>query len=371
MKRILFIDGSLSCGGAEVLLVNYANLLSKYYDVTILTSENYHNELSSKLNANIKCVSIINTSNYFIFRILQFIMMKILSYGILIRYLYYVKKIKLDEFDYVVPFLEGFSTNLVKKVNAIKYAWVHTDLIDNNWCYKKDKINEVYKNFNKIIFVSKGILKKYQLMYPTDNRFIAVHNMLDIDLIKQLSAESTINEYNSLFTIISVGRLEKVKGYERLLEVAIRLNKEGFLFKIIIIGNGSQYNYLKNMIVENQMEKVICLYGFQENPYKFINKADLFILPSFAEGLPNVLYEALILEKPVIATKNAGSLEVLNNGEYGMIVENSFNGIYSGLKMVLQSSDEYLKLALKAKKASQIVIEENNKIHKWLLNLFQ
>lgn len=159
MKRILFIDGSLSCGGAEVLLVNYANLLSKYYDVTILTSENYHNELSSKLNANIKCVSIINTSNYFIFRILQFIMMKILSYGILIRYLYYVKKIKLDEFDYVVPFLEGFSTNLVKKVNAIKYAWVHTDLIDNNWCYKKDKINEVYKNFNKIIFVSKGILK--------------------------------------------------------------------------------------------------------------------------------------------------------------------------------------------------------------------
>lgn len=248
---------------------------------------------------------------------------------------------------------------------------MHTDLIDNNWCYKKDKINEVYKNFNKIIFVSKGILKKYQLMYPTDNRFIAVHNMLDIDLIKQLSAESTINEYNSLFTIISVGRLEKVKGYERLLEVAIRLNKEGFLFKIIIIGNGSQYNYLKNMIVENQMEKVICLYGFQENPYKFINKADLFILPSFVEGLSNVLYEALILEKPVIATKNAGSLEVLNNGEYGMIVENSFNGIYSGLKMVLQSSDEYLKLALKAKKASQIVIEENNKIHKWLLNLFQ
>ena len=54
MKRILFIVGSLSCGGAEVLLVNYANLLSKYYDVTILTSENYHNELSSKLNANIK-----------------------------------------------------------------------------------------------------------------------------------------------------------------------------------------------------------------------------------------------------------------------------------------------------------------------------
>ena len=371
MKKILFIDGSLSCGGAEVLLVNYANLLSKYYDVTILTSENYHDELSNKLNKSIKYLSIINTSNYFIFRILQFIMMKILSYNILIKYLYYVKKVNLDEFDYVVPFLEGFSTNLVKKVNAIKYAWVHTDLIDNNWCYKKDEINEVYKNYNKIIFVSEEILRKYQLKYLTDNRFIAVHNMLDIDLIKKLSNESKVNEDNTLFTIISVGRLEKVKGYERLLEAAIRLNKEGLLFKVIIIGNGSQYDYLKNMIVENQMEKVIYLCGFQENPYKFIAKADLFILPSFAEGLPNVLYEALILEKPVIATKNAGSLEVLNNGEYGMLVENSLNGIYLALKKVLKSDDEYKKLTVKAKKASQIVIEENNKIHNWLINLFK
>lgn len=371
MKKILFIDGSLSCGGAEVLLVNYANLLSKYYDVTILTSENYHDELSDKLNNKIKYFSIINTSNYLIFRILQFLMIKILSYDILIKYLYYVKKIKLNRFDYVVPFLEGFSTNLVKKVDTIKYAWVHTDLIDNNWCYKKDEINEVYKNYNKIIFVSKGILKKYQMRYSTDNRFIAVHNMLDIDLIKKLSNESTINEDNALFTIISVGRLEKVKGYERLLEAAIRLNKDGFLFKVIIIGNGSLYDYLKNMIIENRMEKVIYLYGFQENPYKFINKADLFILPSLAEGLPNVLYEALILEKAVIATKNAGSLEVLNNGEYGMIVENSVNGIYSGLKTVMESDAEYQALTVKAKKASQIVIEENNKIRNWLINLFQ
>lgn len=371
MKKILFIDGSLACGGAEILLVNYANLLSKYYDVTILTAENYHDELSSKLNENIKYFSIINTSNYFVFRILQFIIMKILSYDVLIKYLTYVRKIKMDEFDYVVPFLEGFSTNLVKKVNAIKYAWVHTDLIDNNWCYKKDEINEVYKNYNKIIFVSEGILKKYQIKYFTDNRFIAVHNMLDIDLINKLSNESTRNVDNAFFTIISVGRLEKVKGYERLLEAAIRLNKEGFLFKVVIIGNGSQYEYLKNMIVENQMEKVIYLYGFQENPYKFIVKADLFILPSLAEGLPNVLYEALILKKPVIATKNAGSLEVLNNGEYGMIVENSLNGIYSGLKKVMEANDEYQELIVKAKKASQIVVEKNNKIHNWLINLFQ
>ena len=79
----------------------------------------------------------------------------------------------------------------------------------------------------------------------------------------------------------------------------------------------------------------VILWGMQENPYKFIKNADVFLCTSHYEGYGLVVAEALILEKPVISTNVSGPAEILNNGDYGMLVENSTEGIYKGMKAFL------------------------------------
>lgn len=93
----------------------------------------------------------------------------------------------------------------------------------------------------------------------------------------------------------------------------------------------------------------VTLWGMQENPYKYINSADVFICSSHYEGYGLVVAEALILGKPVISTNVSGPAEILENGKYGYLVENSTEGLYLGMKAFLNETgliDEYHNKAL-------------------------
>ena len=88
------------------------------------------------------------------------------------------------------------------------------------------------------------------------------------------------------------------------------------------------------------IDKNFTFLGYDENPYKYLNKSDLFICTSFAEGFSTAATEALIVGTPVLTTDCAGMKEMLGeNNEYGIIVENSEEGIYKGLKSILENKD--------------------------------
>nr|WP_306558954.1 glycosyltransferase [Cetobacterium somerae] len=127
------------------------------------------------------------------------------------------------------------------------------------------------------------------------------------------------NEFQYL-NIISVGRLVKAKGYDILLNACELLLAKKIYFKLIILGEGPEENELKKYIKYNKLEEYIKLKSFKENPYPYIKKADIFVLASRYEGFSLVLAEAIVLEKPIIATTCTGPNEILNNGKYGIQV---------------------------------------------------
>ena len=95
--------------------------------------------------------------------------------------------------------------------------------------------------------------------------------------------------------------------------------KDVFLF---ILGKGIFKDKIKNFINKNHLNKNVKILTFQKNPYKFINNADIFILSSKFEGLPNVLIEAQFLKKYIISTDcPTGPREILNNGNYGDLIK--------------------------------------------------
>ena len=146
--------------------------------------------------------------------------------------------------------------------------------------------------------------------------------------------------FSNCFTICSVAKVENSKGYDRLLEVHKRLIDNGFVFRTIILGIGSQIEQLNEKAKEYGVADSFIMLGFRENPYKYVAKSDLYICSSRREGFSTAVTEALILGIPVVSTECSGAKELLgDNNEYGIVVDNSEEGIYEGLKRMLSNPD--------------------------------
>ena len=88
--------------------------------------------------------------------------------------------------------------------------------------------------------------------------------------------------------------------------------------------------------------------GYKENPYKYVKSSDLFVCSSLSEGYSLVIAESLVLGIPVVSTKCSGPIEILRNGENGLLVENSEEGLYKGIKEIINSGELYMNYKNKA-----------------------
>ena len=116
-----------------------------------------------------------------------------------------------------------------------------------------------------------------------------------------------------------VGRLEPQKGHRLLLEAQVLLrNTRGDCPHLVIAGSGSQYDALRDEVKTMNLESRVHLLGSRMDIPEVLSAFDLFALPSFWEGLPLALLEAMALDIPVVASTVGGVGEVLNYGEYGI-----------------------------------------------------
>ena len=97
--------------------------------------------------------------------------------------------------------------------------------------------------------------------------------------------------------------------------------KDKINFKLLII-EGTNLLKMREFINENQLSKKIKILTFKKNPFPYLKKADLFLLTSKYEGLPNVLLEAISLKKNIVSTNcPTGPREILKNGKFGFLCE--------------------------------------------------
>lgn len=250
-------------------------------------------------------------------------------------------------YDIEVAFIEGYSTKILSGSNqeSTKIAWVHIDLEANHWtkiAYKSlEQEKQCYKKYNHIVCVSESVKEAFSRKFNITRNLTVKYNPVDrADILKK--AQETINTPKAVgYRLITVGRLEPQKGYDRLLEVASRLKQARIDFELWILGEGKQRPELENLIKKHQLDNVVKLIGFVSNPYKFIAVSDIFVCSSRSEGYSTVVTEALILGKPVVATNCSGMIELLGNSEYGLITDNNEKALYLGLKEILTNKKSY------------------------------
>ncbi|WP_193310622.1 glycosyltransferase [Halorubrum halophilum] len=199
----------------------------------------------------------------------------------------------------------------------------------------------IYRKANKIIPVSDGVEQDLLSLCLPRHKIYKINNpVVTDDLLTKADKKVTHDWFEdpNLDVILSVGRLEPRKGFTTLLESFSQLDsKKGI--RLVIIGNGPEYENLKQMSQELGIEDKVWLPGFVDNPYKYMTNASVFVLSSTSEGLPTVLIEALASGCPVVSTDCPhGPAEILNEGEIAPLVEpNDPDALSNAISSVLEN----------------------------------
>jgi len=359
--KILFFTNILGPGGDAKVLIDLANNMDKNkYDITILTIKK-NGVRNSEIASHIKYKSICRWNKSFLNNVTQKLVHSVIPSRMIYRW--FIKR----NYDYEIAFLEGLPTKIISSGSsrAIKYAWVHNDMYNNFSGHENLFANfrdyiEAYKRFDKIICVSnetmEGFIKKFGISDNVD----VVYNVCNDKKILELSTEDCIEIEESKYNIIAVGRLCKQKGFLRLLKVHKKIIMDGISHHLYILGEGEERRNLEKYINDNSLDASVTLLGYQSNPYKYMKKCDLYVCSSIAEGFSLTVAEALIMGIPVVSTKVAGPCELLGDGKYGLLVENSEEGLYEGIKSILYDKEKYSYYKKQAKEQAKYFKMENS-----------
>ncbi|MCF6243623.1 MAG: CDP-glycerol glycerophosphotransferase family protein [Sulfurovum sp.] len=251
------------------------------------------------------------------------------------------------KFDYIVNF-EGYtvfwSVLMGMKLDGVKSnaIYQHNDLYSEHtmkYPYLAQTF-DLYRFYDNVVSVSEKTKEhnkdnlSMRFNIPKE-KFIYCDNVQDPNNILEKSKETIdIESHRKIFknkkVFINIGRLSPEKGHIKMIHAFAKVHEQYPETCLINLGHGVLESEIKSLIKKLKLEKNVFYLGQVSNPYKYLKASDCFVLPSDHEGQPMTLLEALILEKPVIATDIVGNRSVLE-GRPGHLVENSEEGIIDGM----------------------------------------
>ncbi|MEO5357037.1 MAG: glycosyltransferase [Nitrospirae bacterium YQR-1] len=142
------------------------------------------------------------------------------------------------------------------------------------------------------------------------------------------------------FVIITVGRLEPVKGHIYLVEALNIMLKGAFEVKCLIVGDGREFQTLNEVIISQGIENDVKLLGFHSCVTNLLAAADVFCMPSLSEGLPYALLEACACQLPVVASNVGGIAYFLRHGKTAILIEpKSSKAIVEAIRYIKDNPD--------------------------------
>jgi glycosyltransferase involved in cell wall biosynthesis len=188
------------------------------------------------------------------------------------------------------------------------------------------------------------------------DRIRVVHNPVDLDAVRAAAAEPldcAAAERWSRPSLVAAGRLAEAKNYPLLID-AMALLRRAVPARLFILGAGDLEPQLRDRIAQLGLADAIALCGFQRNPWKYIARADVFVLTSRYEGFGNVLVEAMACGVPVVATTSPGTREIVSSGDDGLLVdEHDARSVAAALQRVLTDDGLRRRLAEGASRTAQ------------------
>lgn len=389
MKKILIVYNTLSVGGSTTSLLSLLKELDyTKYDVDLLLRGPgiYQSLIPKNINVLPYLInpSIATKIKYY----------KLLSIKSLFRYIYalYADKIlnrlnvrsqimsldtlrfcrKIDQnYDVAISFIENLPMYYtLSNVKAHKHiTWIHLDYIGAKLNPRIDY--KFLQKADKIVLVSDKCKQNFDKTFKTlSTRSITIENLLSQEIVFQRSTETPTNTLpyinNKRLKFISVCRIcFYSKGLDRGVKALSKLKREGRLktdFIWYIIGDGKDFQKLKEMIISEKLTDTIILCGSYSNPLPLSKQCDVFFLPSRNEGKPMAVTEAQMLGLLPIVTEYSSAFEQIKNNENGIILPNNDEAVYTFLKSIMIDDSIIWKLKPNVSQTNYSNLSEYKKI---------
>ena len=239
--------------------------------------------------------------------------------------------------------VSGFFLKKICKKPWIGFAHGYTN--ENIKVRLYNKLDSLALRAPDIVVTVSNSLKNFLANSGISERKIRIiYNAIDKDELKpDLSAGEVRNQYsirNGDKLVGVIGRLSPEKGQAVFLHAFRKVAEKVPFAKAIIIGDGQDRERLMNFCSDNGLRDRVIFAGYQNNIANFYQILDLLVLPSFNEGLPNVVLEAMAFRIPVIATSVGGVPEVITDGLNGLLVPPGNSDIMAEKIIELQGNDK-------------------------------
>jgi glycosyltransferase involved in cell wall biosynthesis len=269
---------------------------------------------------------------------------------------------------------------LRKKVIVFYRGW---DSLYANQASQKILFKKVFMTTNASIVLSQYQMNKLLKWGYTGKIFIESTLVDDDDVFSSINPTSIISKVNARNEtddyenkLLYLGRLEKTKGIFELIEGFRKLSKI-YPLKLTIAGDGTAEHELKKVVSDYGLTNVQFV-GFIEgiNKIQVYSDADIFILPSYSEGMPNAVIEAMAFGLPVLTTPVGGLVDFFQDGINGYFIQKkNSDSIVEGYNKIIRSRALFLEIALNnhrqaiSKFMASDVAKRNEEIFKEILNL--
>ena len=253
---------------------------------------------------------------------------------------------RLGKYDTVAAYQEGHATEFAGFIaTAHRAAWVHTIYDRFTAGATADSVRRLYEKFDDIICVADAGADAFRKAQPTlAPRVTVVRNPVNCDLIRRMARKEQPVPVCDGTVITSVGRLSPEKQYSYALQAAAMLRRDGLEFKWYIIGDGEEASSLRAEADALGLGEHIVFTGALDNPYPIVAAAAMLVISSAYEAQPMVANEALTLGVPIVTTDYSTAADVVGDGRFGVICENSPDGLYRAVRSLLTDPEALLKL---------------------------
>ena len=239
-----------------------------------------------------------------------------------------------EQYDVSVVYSLGEAANITNVLSGLKRRGKTIVAVHGFGEIRKSFLNRfVYSRADRVVCIAQDMRHQLLSLYP-DLKGVAV-----IENGYELAERKGTRTPSSSLRLAAMGRLSRIKGFERMIESMAILRKSIPEATLTIIGDGEQRAELTALAQRLGLEKAIQFVGFLVEPFPVLREHDTFVLTSYSEGFPNALIEAMNQGLPVVAADcRSGPREILSGEytpdpvqgimreKYGVLVENSPNG---------------------------------------------